>query len=478
MRRVIIFIAIWLCSIPAWAEIPASVKDSKKGVVSITNFVRKAAYGSSGKLFATGFLVDKERGIFLTNRHVASANRVNDLKLTFFNGKEIDAKLLYDDPHFDYAFLQADPKGIPADVMALKLRSEAPQLEERVYIIGNNQGQGFSFQDGIIADAYGAEGIFTGHAITISLNTKGGSSGSPILDSKGKVLALNFAGSQTFAYAIHNGYLNETLDAIVKNKPLKRHSIGINYKFFSIDEAVKFYKLPLTVADQIAAQSPDSMNKLLMVSNVRSHTPAEGNLKAGDIIYKVDNKLIGADLYKLHNILNTIDNTVKMTVFRNGEEVSITIPPYEANTRKIKRFLSFSGITFYEADDVTMQLIGVEENKIMTADISRESGMDFYGVNVPAEEFYTRLQLMEIDGKAVENFEALMALIPSLVSSKYMNLSYKNYGEQFAIGNLYKTDQAIYSYKLEFNEFTEPPALYAYDAAAMQWNKTLLSQAK
>lgn len=58
-----------------------------------------------GGYTATGFIVDAQRGIILTNRHVVSpAPIVAQAVLT--NYEEVDLKPVYRDPVHDFGFMQ------------------------------------------------------------------------------------------------------------------------------------------------------------------------------------------------------------------------------------------------------------------------------------------------------------------------------------------------------------------------------------
>ena len=61
-----------------------------------------AAQGTSN---ATGFVVDAEQGIVLTNRHVIGSGPIR-ISATFQNQERVDAVPLYRDPIHDFAFLR------------------------------------------------------------------------------------------------------------------------------------------------------------------------------------------------------------------------------------------------------------------------------------------------------------------------------------------------------------------------------------
>lgn len=110
-------------------------------MVSIkVNRVRSFDTASAGSVQATGFVVDAERGLILTNRHVAGPGPVV-AEAIFQNNEEVPLHLAYYDPVHDFAFFRFDPKALRhMKVVALKLAPEDAAVED-IVIIGNNAGE-------------------------------------------------------------------------------------------------------------------------------------------------------------------------------------------------------------------------------------------------------------------------------------------------------------------------------------------------
>ena len=232
------------------------IQNTKQGVVSITNNIRKAAYNRAHFGKATGFLIDKKQGIFVTNAHVANDSLINNITLTTFNGREIEAKFLYNDPHKDFAFLKAESKNIPDDLTELKLKDLDLKTYQPVFLISNNEGKDFSIQTGNVVSEYNSIGNFSAQTITISLNTRGGSSGSPVLDYEGNVVALNFAGHDTYADAVKIAYVIEALSFIQNNETPPRKALDILTTYYSLDTAVKYQNFPKKLVAEYVQKIP------------------------------------------------------------------------------------------------------------------------------------------------------------------------------------------------------------------------------
>src|SRR5262245_38106268 len=77
---------------------------------------------------ATGFVVDAERGLILTNRHVVTPGPVR-AQAVFLNQEEVDLVPVYRDPIHDFGFFRYNPKDLQfMKPTELKLVPEAAQI--------------------------------------------------------------------------------------------------------------------------------------------------------------------------------------------------------------------------------------------------------------------------------------------------------------------------------------------------------------
>ena len=116
-----------LFSVPAAAEEAAWINTLERissGVVSIRVDSTRAfdtEWNTSSQ--ATGFVVDAERGLILTNRHVVTPGPVV-AEAVFRNSEEVRLKPIYRDPVHDFGFYRYDPS-------ALRFNKEGGCRDER-----------------------------------------------------------------------------------------------------------------------------------------------------------------------------------------------------------------------------------------------------------------------------------------------------------------------------------------------------------
>ncbi|KAI3752694.1 hypothetical protein L2E82_24730 [Cichorium intybus] len=91
--------------------------------------------------YATGFVVDKRRGIILTNRLVVKPGHVV-AEATFVNREEIPVYPIYRDPVHDFGFFRYDPAAIQfLTYEEIPLAPEAACVGLEIRVVGNDSGE-------------------------------------------------------------------------------------------------------------------------------------------------------------------------------------------------------------------------------------------------------------------------------------------------------------------------------------------------
>ena len=90
----------------------ALVNWSRHGVVELrVNLVQPFVDGTPGSRVATGLVVDKKRGLILTNRHVVTLGPIT-ANAVFSNKKTVDVTPVYRDPVHDFGFFKYNPQDL------------------------------------------------------------------------------------------------------------------------------------------------------------------------------------------------------------------------------------------------------------------------------------------------------------------------------------------------------------------------------
>ncbi|CAH0046332.1 unnamed protein product [Clonostachys solani] len=337
-----------------WQKTISKVADS---VVSI-HYTRPLSFDTdtTHTSQATGFIVDAERGYVLTNRHIVGSGPFWG-HIIFNNREEADVVPLYRDPIHDFGILRFDPKTVKhMKLAALDLHPELAKVGAEIKVIGNDGGETLGILSGFIsrtdrnAPSYsGSYRDFNTAYYQSNAAACGGSSGSPVVNINGHVLALQAGSRSDGASTDYFLPLHEPLRALGELQAGKIPTRGDIQTCFRLQTFDECRRLGLTAdwESHVREQFP-KQTSMLFVRDALPEGPADGKLKAGDILLKINGTLV-VDFLVLDTTLNdNVGKVVKFHVLRAGRDVQEEIVVDDLEKMAPTRFLSVAGGCFHD----------------------------------------------------------------------------------------------------------------------------------
>jgi serine protease Do len=275
------------------------------------------ASGTSGETqhsFGTGFVIDPS-GVIATNSHVVQD--AWQIDVTFVDGTRVPAHLLKATRLIDVAVIKID---VDHPLPALHWGdSDAVQVGDPVFVIGNALGVGISVSGGIVSglnrnimDSPYDDYIQTDAAINH------GNSGGPLFNKKGEVVGINTAllsATSSFSglgFAIPARSAQVVIDRLMNYGWLRPGWVGMKIQQVT-PEMAKALGMKQAEGSIVAAVTPGG-------------PAAEAELRPGDVITRLGNKTPADERALLRTItISPIGEKITFGLWRDGTVQSLDV---------------------------------------------------------------------------------------------------------------------------------------------------------
>ncbi|MTI45386.1 serine protease Do [Roseibium hamelinense] len=263
----------------------------------------------------SGFVIDGEEGIIITNNHVIEG--ADEITANFNDGTKLKAELIGTDEKTDIAVLKVEPE---SPLKAVNFGdSDVLRVGDWVMAIGNPFGLGGTVTVGIVSSLN--RDINSGpydNFIQTDASINRGNSGGPLFDMQGNVVGINTAiispsgGSIGIGFAIPATTATRVIAQLREFGETRRGWLGVRIQ---------------EVTDEIA-ESLD-MNEAMgaLVAGVTAGGPAEeAEIEPGDVILEFDGREVESMRELPRMVAETaIGKAVTVVVLRKGERVTLDV---------------------------------------------------------------------------------------------------------------------------------------------------------
>ena len=272
--------------------------------------------GGSG----SGFIITPD-GFILTNSHVV--HEAKEIAINLFDGRELRAQLVGDDPDTDLAVIRIDAPQLKHVRLA---DSEKLRVGQIVIAIGNPLGFQASVTAGVISalgrSMYSQSGRLIDNMIQTVAALNPGNSGGPLVNSAGEVIGVNTAmirPAQGICFAIASNTARLVAGWLIRDGRIRRSYIGVAGQNVPLHRRViRFYNLSLETG--------------VLVVSVEKDSPAQrAGLREGDVLIAFNKRPIGT-IHDLHKMLvgEQIGVPANLLIIRHTEKLELSILPAES----------------------------------------------------------------------------------------------------------------------------------------------------
>jgi len=417
-----------------WSKVINRATDS---IVTIrVDAVRAFDTGGNKSSQATGFVVDAKRGIVLTNRHVVQPGPVVAEAL-FSNREEIALKPIYRDPVHDFGFFQYDPADLKfITPKSLPIKPEEAVVGREIRVVGNDAGEQLSILAGTLART-DRQAPFYGRGRYNDFNTfyyqsasgvSGGSSGSPVLDIKGNVIALNAGGSVKAAssFFLPLQRVKRALKLIQQGKNITRGTLQTTFDYKPYDEV---RRLGLRAEMEAELRKINHGIGLLVVRRSLPGSNAHKVLQSGDILVKGGESVEKLKWLKRYDELeslldNNVNQLITLLIERNGVSLEVKVKVDDLHKITPEKYLTFGQSILHDLSYQQARHINSSVEGVYVA----QPGYMLSAAGVPR-----RAIIKSINNQETKNITDVENVISTLFDRQEVSLRYSTFNEPHRI---------------------------------------------
>jgi serine protease Do len=262
---------------------------------------------------ASGVIVSAD-GYILTNSHVV--HDMDSILVSMQDGRELEGKVLGDDPNTDLALVKIEAKDLPF----LKLgNSDSIEVGQWVAAVGNPFGMQATMTAGIIS-AKNRSNLDIAHYedfIQTDAAINRGNSGGPLISLDGEIIGINTAiatnasaGYMGIGFAIPSNVAQHIMEEILSDGKVTHGFLGISLQSIDYNLAQAF--------------NLKKVGGALVTSVVKDSPADKAGIQVEDIVLKVDEKPVNSAAVLRNAVYIMKPGTkIQLTILRKDQTIQI-----------------------------------------------------------------------------------------------------------------------------------------------------------
>lgn len=375
-----------------------------------------------GMASGSGFVIDKEKRLIVTNKHVVDLD-TQEIKISFHNNQVSTAKIIYIDPLLDISILQADSNVNFSGIKALKLSKAKPNIE-KVYLVGDDEGEGLSYLEGEIIDTHNTKDANNGWLLKSKIRSEGGSSGSPLISSAGEVLGLHYSGTASTSFSISSSHLIDILAKLSAGSDIKRNDIGIKFGLLTAGEALFKYTKFAKELKEIIPQADSADNfKFLTINEIAAYSSLYGSVEQESIVLRLN----GKPMTHIYSAFNEVDIGVKTITILGKSGIKtfdVLNQPYVEIPQK--HFL-FSGAVFRDIGTLDRYSYNLKNDYKGVLCVFSSSNSPIGAIASKNENGGSAFAVIKVDGISIRGLDDFIKYVDSLKPAQPIDITYEDH---------------------------------------------------
>ncbi|CAO5674549.1 MAG: hypothetical protein HEEMFOPI_00079 [Holosporales bacterium] len=250
---------------------------------------------------------------------------------------------------------------------------------------------------------------------------------------------------------------------------MKRYTTGAIFEYVTASDAFDAELISKEDYDFYKKEFKDAQDKIIGILTRVVKSPAFDSLSPGDIVLKINDKLVGPNLLMIDEMIDHAGKCaedVTFNIIREGKKIDVKIKPVPLIVDSDFDFIHFGGSLWSDVSEKIRLKTGISEGVLILQSDATSAFRDL------GKSWGSRRVLVKtIDGKPIKNLKELESMIPALIQKKHFIVEYINRNGYSSKMHYEKIkDQLPRKAIIKYNNKFDTPKVYKRDPKSKEWD--------